>query len=227
MFVHLPDVGSDGEQLELRSGCAYFIPAGTRFTGHSVSPLRHCYIHFDLLGAPPLNFPSQPSQVVQIPDFPAKRLEEVAGPPDTRDGDEYTPAPVIALRSKALVFEALAACYDYWPSSLAGDTEWARPVLEYIEAHLHETLSNPKLSSLCHFSADHFIVRFRSAFGRTPARYITERRLAVAAQKLLFSSDTIEAIAAQVGFCDRFHFSRAFKQRYGMAPFEYRSTRPS
>ncbi|HEX8550047.1 MAG TPA: AraC family transcriptional regulator [Abditibacteriaceae bacterium] len=227
MVVHLPDNRHDGTQVELRSGCAYFIPAGTRFTGHSTKPLRHCYIHFDLRGAPPLNFPtlqSQPVHIVEIPAFPTKRLENLTGPADTRDGEENTPAPVVALRAKSLVFEALAACYPTWPSAPAADTEWARPALEYIEAHLHATLSNTELASLCHFSSDHFIVRFRGAFGVTPARYINERRLAVAAQKLLFSADTVEAIASQVGFCDRFHFSRAFKQRYGAAPATYRNT---
>jgi len=34
----------------------------------------------------------------------------------------------------------------------------------------------------------------------------------------------IEEIAAETGFADRYHFSKAFKARYGMAPVQLRKT---
>ena len=39
---------------------------------------------------------------------------------------------------------------------------------------------------------------------------------------LAHTGDSIEQIAAATGFCDRNHFSRAFKRYYQIPPAEYR-----
>jgi AraC-like DNA-binding protein len=96
------------------------------------------------------------------------------------------------------------------------------PALECIDRRLSRPPANPELARLCHFSTDRFIRKFRLIVGMTPARYGLERRVALAAQWLTATSRTIEEIADALGFTDRFHFSRAFKARLGLAPVAYR-----
>jgi AraC-like DNA-binding protein len=202
-----------------------------RFSGHTSELVRHFYIHFDVLGAPPLLFPTFQAHLArpfEIPDFSAseavQKLARHVWTHDNVNNDEPPDAPT-SMRAKSLIFEAFAACLERWPVVPDADLEWARPALEHIEAHLAKPPTNAELAALCHFSSDYFIVRFRSCIGRTPGQYLLERRLAVAAQKLLFSSESIESVAAQTGFCDRFHLSRAFKMRFGLSPAAYRKNR--
>jgi transcriptional regulator GlxA family with amidase domain len=93
-----------------------------------------------------------------------------------------------------------------------------------VDDHLAEPLTHADLAGLCHLSGDHFVRRFRDAIGRTPARYVTERRIAAAAQRLVFTRDSIDQIAEATGFGNRFYFSRVFARHMGTPPAAYRKT---
>lgn len=233
MEVELLDSPQNTERFELRAGNCYFVPPGVRFSGHAHDLVDHFYIHFDVLGAPPLLFPTfkaHLSKPVEIPCFKAlEAIQRLANECWTEDTitDDSPPTTAATLRAKSLLFEALALCVESWPCAPTSDLEWLRPVLETIESHLHEPLTNTRLAALCHFCPDYFIVRFRAAIGQTPGQYLLDRRLAVAGQELLFSVKSIESIATETGFCDRFHFSRTFKTRFGISPVAYRKNYPA
>jgi AraC-like DNA-binding protein len=53
--------------------------------------------------------------------------------------------------------------------------------------------------------------------------YVRERRLAWASEMLLQTDLPTSYIAAQAGFCDRGHFTRAFRDATGMTPRELRA----
>jgi len=72
-------------------------------------------------------------------------------------------------------------------------------------------------------SEDHFIRRFRECVGQSPAQYIQEQRVARAAQRLVFTTESIDAIAAATGFANRFYFSRVFTRHMGTSPAAYRN----
>ncbi len=63
---------------------------------------------------------------------------------------------------------------------------------------------------------------FRSAVqamtGQSPREWIEGCRLERAAQLLASSDRSVADIAALCGYVDPFHFSRAFRRRYGQAP---------
>lgn len=62
--------------------------------------------------------------------------------------------------------------------------------------------------------------------GESVAAHIRERRLESARRALSASRLTVSEIAAHWQFADGGHFSRAFKQRYGLAPTEYARQNP-
>ncbi|MGX5186895.1 AraC family transcriptional regulator [Streptomyces avermitilis] len=65
--------------------------------------------------------------------------------------------------------------------------------------------------------------RFTELVGEPPMAYLTGWRLALAADRLRDSADTIGAIAHQVGYGSAFALSTAFKRVYGVSPQEHRT----
>lgn len=64
--------------------------------------------------------------------------------------------------------------------------------------------------------------RFTDVMGTAPMAYLTQWRLALAADLLLEPSATVESVARQVGYGSAFALSTAFKRVRGVSPREYR-----
>jgi AraC-like DNA-binding protein len=64
--------------------------------------------------------------------------------------------------------------------------------------------------------------RFTHQLGQPPLAYLTEWRLARAADLLRSTTDTVEHVAHQVGYGNAFAFSTAFKRHYGHSPRDHR-----
>ena len=58
---------------------------------------------------------------------------------------------------------------------------------------------------------------FRAAYGTSPDRYRTMRRLAVA-RRAIADGSTLAAAAAEAGFADQSHLTRQFRRAYGLTP---------
>jgi AraC-like DNA-binding protein len=71
-------------------------------------------------------------------------------------------------------------------------------------------------------SYENFRKRFAQLSGESPGRYQKRRRLEWACAAIYQGDHSIKEIAAELGFCDVFHFSKAFKQVVGTTPSEYR-----
>jgi AraC-like DNA-binding protein len=72
-----------------------------------------------------------------------------------------------------------------------------------------------------------FARRFAAVSGRSPLRYLTELRLALAANLLETTDDSLAELALHVGYTSEFAFSRAFKRKHGVAPGTFRRTHHS
>ncbi len=64
--------------------------------------------------------------------------------------------------------------------------------------------------------------RFTDLVGEPPMAFLTEWRLALAADLLQESDATVEAIARQVGYGSAFALSTAFKRHFGVSPRDHR-----
>ena len=71
-------------------------------------------------------------------------------------------------------------------------------------------------------SYENFRKRFAELSGESPGHYQKRRRLEWACAAIYQGEHTIKEIAGELGFCDVFHFSKAFKQVIGVTPSEYR-----
>lgn len=95
-------------------------------------------------------------------------------------------------------------------------------VLRFVEGNLAGDLSNERLSRLAAMSQSTFIRWFGGLTGETPAAWVQRARVKQAAQLLALSGSSIEQIASDCGFPNRYYFSRVFRQHQGCGPAEYR-----
>jgi len=71
-------------------------------------------------------------------------------------------------------------------------------------------------------SYENFRKRFAELSGESPGQFQKRRRLEWACAAMYQGGHSIKQIADELGFCDEFHFSKAFKQVIGTTPSEYR-----
>ena len=217
----------NGEEYPLESGKCYFVPANVHFSCRNTVKLLHFYVHFDLLGLPGVVMQEMFSCPVRLPEqfqirFSSAELFDALIATGRLDiGEE--------CYLKSMLYEALSICLS--GMSLERKEQFARltfeigpiyPAIVCINSDISRSFSNSLLASECSMSENHFIRRFGDILGQTPARYIQERRVALAARKLLFSADSIEMIADETGFGNRSYFTRVFTRSTGMSPGAYR-----
>jgi AraC-like DNA-binding protein len=80
----------------------------------------------------------------------------------------------------------------------------------------------PVLAAEAGYSREHFIRAFRAAFGETPGRYRTRRRVERACELLRSANLSVTEICLHVGFTSLGTFSTRFAEITGMTPTAYR-----
>ena len=97
------------------------------------------------------------------------------------------------------------------------DTTAVESVREYLAAHASEQTPASLLEGVA--GTDRFTIarHFRWAFGTSPDRYRTLRRLALA-RAAIEKGLPLARAAADAGFADQSHMSRQFKKTYGLTP---------
>lgn len=95
----------------------------------------------------------------------------------------------------------------------------------WIFSHLSDDLSIDALAQRAAMSRRNFTRLFHEAFGKTPAQFVAEARIAEAQQRLLVPRNSIESIAQSLGFRSADVFSVAFERFTGIRPRIYRALR--
>jgi AraC-like DNA-binding protein len=93
---------------------------------------------------------------------------------------------------------------------------------DLIDARYCERLDVNDLARAASASPAHFSRSFAKAFGTSPHRYLTSRRIERAKHLLDSTDDSILAIALAVGFESAASFSTAFGRVVGVSPRAYR-----
>jgi len=94
--------------------------------------------------------------------------------------------------------------------------------LEHMRAEPSSTHTVASLARRVGLSRAAFARRFARATGTTPLRHLTRVRLALAAERLTKTDDSLAEIAWLVGYGTEFALSRAFKREHGVPPRTYR-----
>ena len=106
---------------------------------------------------------------------------------------------------------------------VSADEQLLQRAIGVVEEHMDDVDFNVEaFSSAIHMSRSALYLKLNGLVGQTPQEFIRTLRLKRAAQLLAESSDNMSEVAAQVGWLEPTHFSRAFKNQFGCSPSDYR-----
>jgi AraC family transcriptional regulator len=102
------------------------------------------------------------------------------------------------------------------------DPKRLQRVLDFIESRIAAEISLDDLAAEACLSPFHFSRVFRAATGMSPHRYVIERRIEAAKEKLRLGRSSLVEIALDTGFGSQANFTRAFRKMTGVTPGQYR-----
>jgi AraC-like DNA-binding protein len=127
---------------------------------------------------------------------------------------------LISVNVLEIVAAALAAVRRQRSSSR--NETIVREAQALLEQHAAKLMSIEQLSSRFRLSEKHFRRLFKAHTGLSPYQYYMQTRIHRAKEMLLGTTLSIKEIAASLHFENAFHFSKAFKDKAGMSPSQWR-----
>ncbi|UFH54323.1 AraC family transcriptional regulator [Spirosoma sp. KNUC1025] len=96
---------------------------------------------------------------------------------------------------------------------------------EVLEANFMYHLSLNEYAQIANRSLATFKREFRTMFDSTPAQWLIQKRLSYALTLLNSTEKSIGDVVFESGFENGSHFSRVFKNKFGISPLQYRKQR--
>jgi AraC-like DNA-binding protein len=134
-------------------------------------------------------------------------------------------APVLQLIGHLyLFFDCLVRSYAPTAPTSASKLQdiHVRTALDYVEHHYGEDISVQDIAQSTGLNPSYFGKVFKEATGKTPQQYLIGHRMAKASELLKLTSMSIAEVGSEVGYPNQLHFSRAFKNVFGLSPREWR-----
>jgi AraC-like DNA-binding protein len=208
----------DGRTVPMPPEEIFLIPPGVVFSSSSDGEFAQFYIHFqtgslfDNIIKKIFSFPLQAAVFSRI-----NTLSELLSAPCPDQSR-------VNLLAHALVYEIML---------LTGPGDFSAPektdpkiekAISIISKSGSKIIDNESIAEKLGMSVNGFIRLFTAKTGVSPQKYARRKRIEKAQCLLHFSDKSIEEIAAETGFLDRFHFSRVFKEFNDISPAKYRDS---
>ena len=226
-------VEQDGSFSELKTspGNIWINPPKTPFT-HDIS--EPCYFVIlaieeqEFLSHCPLNLEGIELQFLNnynVMDETIKGIMELfmlEAKAKGRNGDIYL-KNLISLLSTHYV-QNYSNFYDQKNKQLSSskfDHQQVSRIDQYIDDNIGSHISVDDLADLLKCSKFYFLREFKKLVGVTPYQYLMTKRLEQAKTLLSGESVNIAVTAHDLGFNDQSHFTRAFKNHFGITPGQF------
>lgn len=96
-----------------------------------------------------------------------------------------------------------------------------KPVLDYVEANLHDRTSVEDACRLANMSYYYFVKFFKKMMGLSFTEYVNLRKIKRAEQLLLTRDLSVTEVGDQIGMANMAHFYKMFKRFNGCSPKEF------
>lgn len=202
-------VECQGEETELIPGNIYLIPPRTSFSSNNPEPFAKWYVHFILGRSDLLSVPGIYSQAVD--DISEGFIDTLA----TAKGEPYN------WESASLVIHSLTKLPNAAWTDQKLDTR-VEKAMEFLQSNLARKISADDAARSAGVSVRNLNHLFRSQVRMAPMSVLLNYRLDRACHLLRHTEQSIEQVAENCGFPNRYYFSRMLKQHRGISPAAYR-----
>ena len=100
---------------------------------------------------------------------------------------------------------------------------YIKEAINYIEQNFQNNISIENVAAVCGINRSYLGKIFKKSTGQSPQEFLMNYRMVKAAELLKLTSLSIADIGSAVGYENQLHFSRAFKNNYGVSPREWRN----
>ncbi len=100
---------------------------------------------------------------------------------------------------------------------------YIKEAISYIEQNFQNDISVETIAASCGLNRSYFGKIFHENMGKSPQEFLISYRMSKAAELLKLTGLSIADIGNAVGYPNQLHFSRAFKNVYGISPRQWRN----
>ena len=214
---------ADGQDLLLEQGDITVYTADQwhmQYADIGVAP-RFVTISFELSGD---DLSSLKNRRITAPQQVVTLLQQMLR--EAENSDEFSADMIIAMLGQVLMLllrqaKSPAADKPKASNSLNSENQIIRRAQQYISDHLREKLSVPLVAKMVDVSPSYLTALFHKNLQISPAEYIRRLKLQESKQMIRENSMTFTEIAAALQYSTVHHFSRQFKEKFGITPTEY------
>lgn len=190
-----------------------------QYADMDVAP-RYVTISFDLVGS---DIHSLLNRKFKVPQAGIPILQQLLR--ELERMDEHSTDMIIALLTQLLLTLSRnadsAAARLRASNSLHSENEIIRLAQQYISTHIREKLSVPLVAKSVDVSPSYLTALFHKNLQISPGEYIRRIKLQESKQMIRENSMNFTEIAAALQYSTVHHFSRQFKEKFGITPSEY------
>lgn len=104
---------------------------------------------------------------------------------------------------------------------------YIKEAISFIEQNFQNDITVEDIAASCGLNRSYFGKIFHESIGKTPQEFLINYRMIKATELLKLTSLSIGDIGSAVGYPNQLHFSRAFKNVYGVSPRQWRYEKES
>lgn len=203
--------------IELFPGHIYLVPTNLNFTAYSKSEHSKLYFFFKIL------LPNGSDLFSGINDIMSLDvgIEEILRIKELFLSNNI--ADIVRLKSSIIEYALRMLPENKQKNvSFVVYSPEIQKVIDYIDENLSIQLSIKSISDHFGIPATTLSKHFQKEVGRNIGKYIDDMVFDRAKSLLASNEYTIQEISNMLGFCDRFYFSRRFKEKIVITPNKYR-----
>ena len=134
------------------------------------------------------------------------------------DSEKVPSAGLMQLKLQEGILSLLEIDEQFYPALFNFTAPWKIDILDYLEDNYMYDLSMEDIAGFTGRSLASFKRDFSKISDLSPQRWIMEKRLNVAHEKIRNEHRKVSDVYLEVGFKNLSHFSTAYKKQFGVAP---------
>ena len=212
------------QDIALRQGRFYLLPSQTALTFWTNRTIHIFWSHLELTLQPGIDlFSLIGGTVMELAEPPCGIVEKFQSLHRSDCDALYENLACQALLSEIIVL--FLEKYQVELPVRITDLKRFETVIDLIEKSPGARWQVSELAAHAGLSRARFSMEFKQIYGIPPAKFVMRKRLERVRHLLLETDRTLDDIAAESGFHDAFHLSKAFKAETGMPPRNFRLSR--